>query len=291
MGRNLKIKDLNPAIKCSGANVHYDEYKNLLMNAVKIKGLKYDIETFVKESLIENGSVGYDRLTDKWANVYGEGLNELGNPTTLTFVLRNGKTFTREAYYDPSIVGAYRIMALPIGFSMGAMINETCKFMANCDEAIKQNIDACKTPYIVVCKDKDLQFSLEHAIQQKQEGQAVIVVSEDLGEGLKSINIGVDYLADKFITIRDQERDRLLNKLGIMSANINKRERVQVGEVNATVGQCSDYIYMLIDTFNNQMETYGLPYVMEINGSLEELYEEDVEEQDDQEAKEGVIND
>lgn len=286
----FKLKDLNPACY-SGVSARYTEYKNLLMNAVKINGLKYDIETFVKNCLIENGSVGYDAITDKWANVNGEGINELGNPTILNFKLQNGITFTRNAYYEPNENGAFRIMALPIGFSLGAMIYDTCKFMENCDSAIKQNIDACKTPYIVVCKDKDLQLSLEHAIQQKQEGQAVIVVSEDLGDGLKSINIGVDYLADKFITIRDQERDRLLNKLGIMSANINKRERVQVGEVNATVGQCSDYIYLLIDTFNKQMETYGLPFKMEMNGSLEELYEEDVEEQDEQETKEGVIND
>jgi hypothetical protein len=69
-------------------------------------------------------------------------------------------------------------------------------------------------------------------------------------------------------------RDRLLNKLGIMSANINKRERVQVGEVNATVGQCVDYIYLWIDTFNAQMKDYGLPYRMELNGALEELYTE-----------------
>ena len=79
-------------------------------------------------------------------------------------------------------------------------------------------------------------------------------------------------MVDKFATYRDQERDRLLNKLGIMSANINKRERVQVGEVNATVGQCMDYIYLLIDTFNKQMETYGLPFEMVLNESLEELY-------------------
>ena len=37
----------------------------------------------------------------------------------------------------------------------------------------------------------------------------------------------------------------------------------------------SDYIYMLIDHFNKQCETYGLPFEMEFNGSLEELYEGD----------------
>ena len=85
------------------------------------------------------------------------------------------------------------------------------------------------------------------------------------------------------------ERDKLLNKLGIMSANINKRERVQVGEVNATVGQCSDYIYMLVDCFNKQMDTYGLPFKMELNGSLEELYTGGPEEEETEVKEDGNV--
>lgn len=287
----FKIRDLNPvSIYTNGGNTRYTEYLNLLMNAVKINGLDYDLEVFVKNCLFENGSVGYDKLTDKWATVYGEGLNEIGNPTTLTFVFKNGKTFTRQAYYEADEAGAYRINAMPVNFSLSGLIKEATDFMVNCDVAVRQNIDACKTPFVVVCKDKDTMLSLEHAIEAKQTGKPVIVVSEDIGEALKSIDISVEFLADKFIEIRDVERDKLLNKLGIMSANINKRERVQVGEVNATVGQCSDYIYLLIDTFNSQMKTYGLPFSMEINGSLEELYEEGEAEEAEEIVEEGEAN-
>lgn len=293
MAKTPKIRDLSPFVNpfynrlINGSQDLYVEYKNLLMNAVKIEGLKYDVEVFVKNNLIECGAVGYDALTNKWANVYGQGINELGNPTFLTFVFKNGKGFTRKAYYEANKNGAYKINALPDTYALGIMIKKTTNFMENCDIAINQNIDACKTPYIVVCKDKDLQLSIEHAIEEKETGKPVLVVSEDIGEGLKSININVDYIADKILTIRDIERDKLLNKIGIMSANINKRERVQVGEVNATVGQCEDYIYMLIDTFNTQMETYGLPFKMKLNGSLEELYNENADEEN---ADENVVD-
>ena len=216
----------------------------------------------------------------------------------MTFVFRNGKGFTRKAYYEANKIGAYKINALPVEYALGIMIKKTTNFLENCDVAINQNIDACKTPYIVVCDDKDLQLSIEHAIEEKQSGKPVMVVSKNLGESLKSININVDYIADKLTTLRDIERDKLLNKIGIMSANINKRERVQVGEVNATVGQCEDYIYMLIDTFNKQMETYGLPFKMKLNGSLEELYNDNADEDNDDVVditeninKEGVNND
>ena len=73
--------------------------------------------------------------------------------------------------------------------------------------------------------------------------QAVLVVSPDLGDGLKAVNIGTEFLVDKFEEVRDTERDTLLNKLGILTANTDKRERVQSAEVNATIGQATDYIY------------------------------------------------
>lgn len=285
-----KIRDLNPARrkKPYGVYSRFDEYFNLLLNSVKVvvkstgKGVNYATEHYIKQGLFDGGAMGYDKVAKKWASCYGEGLNEEGNPTKLIFVTANGKTWTRKAYYENKEDGAYLIKALPTTtMTMSSLIKETTDFMTNCDVAMRQNLEACKTPYIVVCKDEDLRLSFEQAIQQKQNGQAVVVVSEQLGDGLKAIDIGVTYLVDKFSEARDQERDTLLNKLGIMTANINKRERVQSAEVNATIGQATDYIYLLIDTFNKQCETYGLDYEMKLNGSLEEIYLNDNDDQTD----------
>ena len=275
-----KIKDLNPISICRANGVYsrFEEYFNLLMNAVKVvsaqgeASINYEEETFLKRGLFENGSMGYDKITKKWYYVYGLGLNDDGDPTELCFVTANGKTFTRPAYYDNKDDGAYKVDALPINMSMSQMIKATTDFMINCEMAMKQNLEACKTPYIVVCKNENLRLSFETAIQQKQTGQAVIVVNEDLGDGLKAIDIGVTYLVDRFAEARDTERDTLLTKLGILTANIDKKERVQSAEVNATLGQASDYIYMLIDNFNKQCDSYGLPYKMVFNGSMEEIY-------------------
>ena len=275
-----KIKDLNPISICRANGVYsrFEEYFNLLMNAVKVvsaqgeASINYEEETFLKRGLFENGSMGYDKITKKWYYVYGLGLNDDGDPTELCFVTANGKTFIRPAYYDNKEDGAYKVDALPINMSMSQMIKATTDFMINCEMAMAQNLEACKTPYIVGCKNENLRLSFETAIQQKQTGQAVIVVNEDLGDGLKAIDIGVTYLVDRFAEARDTERDTLLTKLGILTANIDKKERVQSAEVNATLGQASDYIYMLIDNFNKQCDSYGLPYKMIFNGSMEEIY-------------------
>lgn len=284
MARNAnskKIRDLNPEKRKApnGVFSRYYEYLNLLLNAVRIKEkgsgktLPFVVETFVKRALFENGFAGYDKITKQFYYVYGEGLDEYGLPTQLVFVTANGIAFTRKACYDKDEDGAYIIYGLPIpNLTMGAIIHETTQFMLNCDIAMRQNLEACKTPYIVVCRDDNLRLSFEQAIAQKESGQAALVVSSELGDGLKAIDIATNYLVDKFREARDAERDEMLNKFGILTSNSDKRERVQSAEVNATLGQASDYVYLLIDTFNKQAETYDLPYEMEFNGSMEEIY-------------------
>ena len=305
MGK-LKLKDLNPVSnKPYGVYSRFEEYFNLLMNAVKVfevvsgqededgTPLNYEVETFLKRGLFENGAMGYDKITKQWYFVYGQGLNEYGNATSLIFVTANGKTITRPASYEDKEDGAYKVDALPIDMSMAQLIKECTDFMTNCDVAMRQNLEACKTPYIVVCKNENMQLSFKQALREKTLGQACIIVSEDLGDGLKAVDIGVDYLVDKFSEARDTERDVLLTKLGILTANTDKKERVQSAEVNASLGQASDYIYLLIDTFNKQCESHGLPFKMKFNGSMEEIYlqEDEEETNDDNEVVDVDVND
>ena len=115
-----KIRDLNPVKrKPYGVYSRFDEYFNLLLNSVQIKvkstgkGLDYATEHYVKYGLFDGGAMGYDKVAKKWASCYGEGLNEQGNPTSLIFVTANGKTWTRDAYYEDKEDGAYLVKALP----------------------------------------------------------------------------------------------------------------------------------------------------------------------------------
>ena len=262
-------------------STRFMEYKNLFVNALKIEGLDFATETFVKNQLIDVGQVGFDRMADQWAAVYGLGINKLRNPTTLFFVMPNINAYDRKAYYEPDPDGAYLIKAMPFPFSISEMIAETCRVMSECDISIRQNLKANRTPFWFVVRDTDIRLSVEQAVEQAQDGKPAIVVNEMVGDAVKGFSTNQQWIVDKIVTYRDQERDLLFNKLGIMTANINKRERVQVGEVNATVGQCVDYIYLIIDTFNKQMESYGLPYKMRLNNALEEYYGNDEQTSED----------
>ena len=283
----VKVRDLVPTAVSAkygrfknNAYTRYDEYKNLLANEVSIVDkttgtpINFADEAFAKNALID-GCVGYDKLSKKFYYVYGEGIDEYGNPTELNLITANGKVIRRPASYDNNADGAYIIKAYPFGFSLSDLIEKATDFISECDTAIGQNLEACKTPYIVVCKNADLRKSFDTAIEKKSLGQAVIVVNEDIGDGLKAVNITTNYLVDKFVEARDHEENKLLNKLGILTANTAKKERVQSAEVNSTLNVSSDYIYLFIDTFNQQCDTYDLPFKMAFNGSMEELYEDD----------------
>ena len=287
MANVVKVRDLIPTAVSAkygrfknNAYTRFDEYKNLLANEVSIVDkttgtpINFADEVFAKNALID-GSVGYDKLSKKFYYVYGEGIDEYGNPTELNFITANGKVIRRPASYDNNVDGAYILKAYPFGFSLSGLIEKATDFISECDTAIGQNLEACKTPYIVVCKNADLRKSFDTAIEKKSLGQAVIVVNEDIGDGLKAVNITTNYLVDKFVEARDHEENKLLNKLGILTANTAKKERVQSAEVNSTLNVSSDYIYLFIDTFNKQCDTYDLPFKMAFNGSMEELYEDD----------------
>lgn len=288
MGKKQKLKNAgNPKVLDNPYQVlnRYGEYLNLLLNAVSIvekgsgKPLPFSEERYAKLHLIEGGSVGYDKITNRFYRVFGEGIDNYGNPTKLHLVSANGQiNLYRKACYDEDENGSYILYALPDDkITFKQLIKEATDFMVECDVAERQNIDACKTPYVVVCSNEDLRLSFMQAIQQKQRGQAVILVSPEVAVGLNVNKIEVPFLADKFVEVRDIERDALLNKLGILTSNVSKKERVQGAEVNATINKADDYIYMLIDTFNKQCENYAIPFEMKFNGSMEDIYLNDKE--------------
>ena len=272
---SVRVKDL-PKVEGGGVSrplYTKAEYLNLLANAVTIEGLDFKKARYVIKLLINEGAVGYDSITDRFYKISEIGKDEEGDPIKGMFYAQNNKKFTRTLSYEPKEDGAFYIRALPYGeVTLREIVEQSCDFIALCDKALIQNLKACMTPYIVAVKDKDTLLSVRQAIQQQQDGQAVLIVSEGLSDALQATKIGVEFLGDKFVQLEDGEVNRLLKKIGIVT-DITKGERVQTSEVNANVCQASDYIYMMIDTFNKQCEQYGLTrYKMVSNGTFEELY-------------------
>lgn len=262
--------------------VAFNEIYTLLLNAVKITGVSFIKENFIKRALFEKGQVGYLKTSDIWAYVSGESVNGYGFPVSGIFSTAVGlklpntnKSNSFKLSYDKT-GDAFLILANEFAYPLIQSILVTCETMSELDVGILQNVRAVRVPRFVAVTDEDdaeqIKLSLEYANQDIQKGVPVIKITEGLGKALNSVTMPIELVADKLLLIKEEIRNQLLTRLGILTANSNKRERVQVGEVNAHVGECVDSIYVVIDCFNKQMQTYGLPFSMELNGVIETMY-------------------
>lgn len=275
-----KIKDLDGRRNTDRLAPPYDvkneypEFEALLCNALRITEVTYTEEQRIKQLLITSNYVGYDDATKLWLKGTPSATrNNLNLPVAANFYLPQlGRTYTRRLSYEPTPGGAFLIKGLPGDITYSEIIHNHTDVMEQCDIAIRQNLLATKTPCFMVVNKKELRLSVEQSAQQQQAGLPVIVVSNDVAESMKGIPTNTPIVFNQIYEFRQKIRDALLNKLSVLTANVDKRERVQSAEVSATVGQCEDYIYMLIDNGNRQLESYGLKPRIELNSSLEELY-------------------
>lgn len=262
----------------------YEEFKSLLFNAFKINGLSYDAERRFKNLIIENNRAGYLPLGKIVAEAtpYDTNFDEYGNSKFLQFTFPDGRTIRRynirAGLNTPPIYGGYLIEGLPAGVSYSEIIHKSVDIMRLCDVVIWQNLNAVKTAKVVTVNDPDKLLSIKHTIRKIQAGVPIVEVSSALTDALKAVDVSTPFIAAAVGEFKKNIKDELLIRIGTMSANTLKRERVQTGEVNATVGQCEDYIYALIDNLNAQFTAFNLPLEAVLNNSLEELYYNAVED-------------
>lgn len=250
--------------------------KDLLFNSVKINELNFYDEFFVKNQLFENGYVGYYETTSKFYKTLPEQTkSQLGR------LWKNGQYYdeynvslgTHPYAFDRNAFDAWRILlANPSITALMPVLETYAALLADCRVAIKQNINATKTPSFWVVGDPDTRLSIEQMIQRTFDGAAAVVVKKSVTDTLSSMKNETPFIADKVHQEYREILNEVLSRLGILTANTSKRERVQSAEVNAGLGQSIDSIYTIIDFWNKQIESYGLPYTMEFNGVSETLY-------------------
>lgn len=262
--------------------VAFNEIYTLLLNAVKISNVTYRQETFIKHALFEQGQVGYRRNPVLWANISGQDVDAYGFPVRATFTTANGTPFNVELSYDQAGTN-YIILANEQVYPLVTSIWTTCEVLAQLDVSIHQNAKAVRVPRLIAAPDgdeaEDLKLSLLYANSQIEEGVPVVKVNEMLGKSLQNIDLRVDLIADRILLVKTEIRNQLLTRIGVLTANSDKKERVQVGEVQAHVGECVDSIYTIIDSFNRQCKDYGIDSKMELNCVLEDLYTPQQQEQ------------
>ena len=250
--------------------------KELLMNSVKIENLGFYDEYFVKTQLFGTGYVGYQQSANRFLRTLPEKV-----------IPQKGRLWKNGQFYNENNVSlgvhpyAYNneagdkwriLLANPSYLPLFDVLETYASLLADCRVTIKQNINACKTPSFWVTDDADFAYSVKQAIQSTLDGDPAVVTKKEISTALSTMKNETPYIADKIHQEYREILNEVMNRVGILTANTSKRERVQSTEVMAGVGQSIDSVYTIIDFWNKQVESYGLPFKMEFNGSLEELY-------------------
>lgn len=110
------------------------------------------------------------------------------------------------------------------------------KRLYNLDRAIDVNANAQKTPVLIQC-DESQRLTMKNLYKQYEGNEPFIFGSKGLdANGLKVLQTGAPYVADKLYELKTQIWNEALTYLGISNINVVKKERMISDEVTRNQG-------------------------------------------------------
>ena len=110
------------------------------------------------------------------------------------------------------------------------------KRLYNLDRAIDVNANAQKTPLLIQC-DESQRMTMKNLYKQYEGNEPFIFGSKALDvNGLKVLQTGAPYVADKLYELKIQYWNEALTYLGISNINTTKKERMITDEVTRNQG-------------------------------------------------------
>lgn len=110
------------------------------------------------------------------------------------------------------------------------------KRLYNLDRAIDVNANAQKTPVLIQC-DESQRLTMKNLYKQYEGNEPFIFGSKGLDtSGLKVLQTGAPYVADKLYELKAQIWNEALTYLGISNINVVKKERMITDEVTRNQG-------------------------------------------------------
>lgn len=244
------------------------DFLNLLGNSVIIKGAPEDVpERWIKKLIFENGEFAY--YNNMCLEISGNsGYFVYDEPTRFELRAPNRVTTFFVNRADMAWIGA-NYLRKPITEFLDMQVNKIVEL----EISMLQNLFASRSPDILGVTDKSVILSIMQAMQQKYMGMPAIYLDNGGldGENVKQIKLSAEFSVDKYIALTQQIVTETLAHYGILSATSDKKERVQVGELEATGDFAYDAIYSIIDYVNRDAEKQECPIRLEFNGALDDF--------------------
>ena len=168
------------------------------------------------------------------------------------------------------------------------------KKLYNLDRAIDVNANAQKTPVLIQC-DESQRLTMKNLYKQYEGNEPFIFGSKGLdANGLKVLQTGAPYVADKLYELKTQIWNEALTYLGISNINVVKKERMITDEVTRNQGGTVASRYSRLESRRQACkqinEMFGLDIWVDYREDFQDVEEQKNEnEEEEQEYRGGEL--
>ena len=169
------------------------------------------------------------------------------------------------------------------------------KRLYNLDRAIDVNANAQKTPVLIQC-DESQRLTMKNLYKQYEGNEPFIFGSKGLdANGLKVLQTGAPYVADKLYELKTQIWNEALTYLGISNINVVKKERMITDEVTRNQGGTVASRYSRLESRRQACkkinEMFGLDIWVDYREDFQDVEEQENENEDEElEYRGGKVN-
>lgn len=160
------------------------------------------------------------------------------------------------------------------------------KRLYNLDRAIDVNANAQKTPVLIQC-DESQRLTMKNLYKQYEGNEPFIFGSKGLdANGLKVLQTGAPYVADKLYELKTQIWNEALTYLGISNINVVKKERMITDEVTRNQGGTVASRYSRLESRRQACkqinEMFGLDIWVEYREDFQDIEEQKNENEEEE---------
>lgn len=165
------------------------------------------------------------------------------------------------------------------------------KRLYNLDRAIDVNANAQKTPVLIQC-DETQRLTMKNLYKQYEGNEPFIFGSKGLdANGLKVLQTGAPYVADKLYELKTQIWNEALTYLGISNINVVKKERMITDEVTRNQGGTVASRYSRLESRRQACkqinEMFGLDIWVEYRENFQDIEEQKNENEEEEKEYRG----
>ena len=160
------------------------------------------------------------------------------------------------------------------------------KRLYNLDRAIDVNANAQKTPVLIQC-DESQRLTMKNLYKQYEGNEPFIFGSKGLdANGLKVLQTGAPYVADKLYELKTQIWNEALTYLGISNINVVKKERMITDEVTRNQGGTVASRYSRLESRRQACKQINEMFGLDIWVDYREDFQDIQEQQNENEEEE-----